>query len=114
MLAVIFIISCPGGIRFLCVRPRAPQTGGEAGGCSQKAAPEHFCEMGPDLYQDDAENRQDPDSLRTRVISRHSSGAEARLRRETMVSVGLTVGGLAAVLAGIEFLNSLVTRLHWY
>jgi hypothetical protein len=36
------------------------------------------------------------------------------LRRETMVGVGLTVGGLAAVLAGIEFLNSLVTWLHWY
>ncbi len=31
-----------------------------------------------------------------------------------MIGVGLTVCGLAAVLAGIEFLNSLVTWLHWY
>jgi ABC-type uncharacterized transport system permease subunit len=31
-----------------------------------------------------------------------------------MLGIGLTVGGLAAVLVGIELFNSLVTWLHWY
>jgi hypothetical protein len=114
MLAVIFIVSClavSGFYVYVLVHLRREEKREDA---HKKRLPEHFYEMGPDLHQDDAENRQDPDFLRTRVSIRHSSGAEARLRRETMVSVGLTVGGLAAVLAGIEFLNSLVTRLHWY
>jgi hypothetical protein len=80
----------------------------------KKRLPEHFYEMGPDRRQDDAEDYHDPDVSRTRMSTRHNSGAEARLRRETLLGVGLTVGGLAAVLAGIEFFNSLVTWLHRY
>jgi len=112
MLAVIFIVSCLsvfGFYVYVLAQLRREQKREDA---HKKRLPEHFYEMGPERRQDNAENRQDPDFLRTSI--RRSSGAEARLRRETMVGVGLTVGGLAAVLAGIEFLNSLVTWLHWY
>ena len=112
MLAVIFIVSCLsvfGFYVYVLVHLRREEKREDA---HKKRLPEHFYEMGPERRQDNAENRQDPDFSRTSI--RRSSGAEARLRRETMVGVGLTVGGLAAILAGIEFLNSLVTWLHWY
>jgi hypothetical protein len=51
----------------------------------KKRLPEHFYEMGPERRQDDAENRQDPGFLGTGIRIRSDSGAEARLRRETMV-----------------------------
>jgi hypothetical protein len=115
MLAVMFIVSCLavfGFYVYVLVHLRREEKRENA---YKKHLPDHLYEMGPDLHRDDAENRRDPDFLRTGTSIRHSSGgAEARLRRETMVGVGLTVGGLAAVLAGIEFLNSLVTWLHWY
>jgi hypothetical protein len=106
MLAVIFVVSCLsvfGFYVYVLVHLRREEKREDA---HKKHLHEHFYEMGPDLHQDDAENRQDPDFLRTgKSIRRNSRGAEARLRRETMVGVGLT---------GIEFLNSLVTWLHWY
>ena len=114
MLAVIFIVSCLsvfGFYVYVLVNLRREEKREDA---YKKRLPEHFYEMGPERRQDDAENRQNPDGLRTRISTRHNSRAEARLRRKTMVGVGLTLGGLAAVLAGIEFLNSLVTWLHWY
>jgi hypothetical protein len=114
MLAVIFIVSCLSVFGFYCyvlVQLRREEKREDA---YKKRLPEHFYEMGPERRQDNAANRQDPDFLRTtRISTRHNSGAEARLRRETMVGVGLTVGGSAAILAGIEFLNSLVIWLHW-
>ena len=114
MLAVIFIVSCLavfGFYVYVLVHLRREAKREDA---HKKRLPEHLYEMGPERRQDDAENRRDPDFLRTRISIRHNSGAEARLRRETMVGVCLTVGGLAAVLAGIEFLNSLVNWLYWY
>jgi hypothetical protein len=115
MLAAIFVVSCLsvfGFYVYVLVHLRREEKREDA---QKKRLPQHFYEMGPGLHEDDAENRQDPDSLRTGKSIRHNSrGVEARLRRETMVGVGLTVGGLAAVLAGIEFLNALVTWLHWY
>jgi hypothetical protein len=114
MLAVIFVVSCLsvfGFYVYVLVHLRREEKREDV---FKKRLPEHFYEMGPERRQDDAEGRHDPDVSRTRINTRHDSGAEIRLRRETMVGVGLTVGGLAAVLAGIEFLNSLVTWLHWY
>jgi hypothetical protein len=114
MLAVIFIVSCLsvfGFYVYVLVQLRREEKREAA---YKKRLPEHFYQMGPERRQDDAENRRDPDFLGTGIRIRRNSGAEARLRRETMVGVGLTIGGLAAVLAGIEFLNSLVTWLHWY
>jgi hypothetical protein len=115
MLAVIFIVSCLavfGFYVYVLVHLRREEKREDA---HKTRLAEHFYEMGPDLHRDDAKDRQDPDFLRTgKSIGHNSRGVDARLRRETMVDVGLTVGGLAAVLAGIEFLNSLVTRLHWY
>lgn len=114
MLAVIFIVSCLsvfGFYVYVLVNLRREEKREAA---HKKRLPEHLYEMKPEPRQDDAENRQDPDFLRTGIRIRRNSRAEARLRRKTMLGVGLTVGGLAAVLAGIEFLNSLVTWLHWY
>jgi hypothetical protein len=114
MLAVTFIISCLsvcGFYVYVLVQLRREEKRGDA---HKKRLPEHFYEMQPERRQGDAENRQDPDFLRTKISIRHNSGAEASLRRETMVGVGLTIGGLAALFAGIEFFNSLVTWLHWY
>jgi hypothetical protein len=34
-------------------------------------------------------------------------------RRETVTQIGITLGGLAALFAGIMLFNSLVTWLHW-
>ena len=114
MLAVIFIISCLSVFGFyVCVLVQLRREE-KREDVFKKCLPEHFYEMGPERRQDDTENRHDPDGSRTRMNIRRDSGAEARLRRETMVGVGLTVGGLPAVFAGIEFLNSLVTWLHWY
>ena len=113
MLAAIFIVSCLsvfGFYVYVLVHLRREEKREDA---YKKRLPEHFYEMGPERRQDDAENRH-PDVSRTRISTRHNSGAEAELRRETLLDVGLTVGGLAAVLAGIEFFNSLVTWLHWY
>jgi hypothetical protein len=42
------------------------------------------------------------------------SNVEALARRETLIGLILGVGGLAALFAGIQLLNFLVTRLHWY
>jgi hypothetical protein len=114
MLAVIFIVSSIsvfGFYVYVLVHLRREEKREDA---YKKRLPEHFYEMGPERRQDDAEDHHDPDVSRTRISTRHNSGAEARLRRETMVGVGLSVGGLAAVLAGIEFFNSLVIWLHWY
>ena len=114
MLAVIFIVSCLsvfGFYVYVLVQLRREEKSEDA---QKERLPEHFYEMGPERRQDDVENCRDFDFLGTRTRIRHSSGARASMHRETMVGVGLTMGGLAAVLAGIEFLNSLVTRLHWY
>jgi hypothetical protein len=40
------------------------------------------------------------------------SNAEAKARRETVISLVLGVGGLTALFAGIEFFNSLVNWAH--
>jgi len=40
------------------------------------------------------------------------SNAEAKARKETVISLVLGVGGLAALFAGIELFNSLVIRPH--
>jgi hypothetical protein len=112
MLAVIFVVSCLlvfGFYVYVLVHLRREERREDA---HKKRLPEHFYEMGPERHQDNAESHQDTDFLGTSI--RRNSEAKARLRRETMVGVGLTVGGLAAVLAGIEFLNSLVSWLHWY
>jgi hypothetical protein len=41
------------------------------------------------------------------------SNAGASIRREVLIDIVLSVGGLAAVFAGTEIFNALVTWLHW-
>jgi hypothetical protein len=114
MLAVTFVVSCLsvcGFYAYVLVQLRREQKRGDA---HKKHLPEHLYEMEPERRQNDAENPEDPDFLSSGAASLSGSRAEATLRQEAILRVGLTLGGLAALLGGIEFFNSLVTWLHWY
>jgi Ca2+/Na+ antiporter len=114
MLAVTFIVSCLsvcGFYVYVLVRLRREEKRGDA---HKRHLAEHLYEMESEHHQSDAENPEDPDFLSSGRTALYNSEAKASLRRETMLGVRLTVGGLAALFAGIEFFNSLVTWLHWY
>jgi hypothetical protein len=114
MLAVTFIVSCLsvcGFYVYVLVQLRREEKRGDA---HKRHLAEHLYEMESEHHQSDAENPEDPDFLSSGRTPLSNSEAKASLRRETMLGVGLTVGGLAALFAGIEFFNSLVTWLHWY
>ena len=115
MLAVTFVVCCLsvcGFYVYVLVQLRREQKRGDA---HKKHLPEHLYEMEPEPRQGDAENPADPDFLSSGATTSQSGArAEATLRQEAMLRVGLTLGGLAALFAGIEFFNSLVTWLHWY
>jgi len=114
MLAITLAVSCLsvcGFYVYVLVQLRREQKRGDA---HKKHLPEHLYEIEPEPRQGDAENPADPDFLGSGAASPSGSRAEATLRQEAMVRVGLTLGGLAALFGGIEFFNSLVTWLHWY
>jgi hypothetical protein len=114
MLAVTFVVSCLsvcGFYVYVLVQLRREQKRGDA---HKKHLPEHLYEMEPEPRQGDAEKPPDPDFLSSEAAGPPGSRAEATLRQEAMLRVGLTLGGLAALFGGIEFFNSLVTWLHWY
>ena len=114
MLAVTFVVSCLsvcGFYVYVLGQLRREQKRGDA---HKKHLPEHLYEMEPEPRQGDAENPADPDFLSSGETSQSGSRAEAYLRQEAMLRVGLTLGGLAALFGGIEFFNSLVAWLHWY
>ena len=113
MLAVTFIVSCLsvcGFYVYVLVQLRREQKRGDA---HKKHLPEHLYEMEPEPRQGNAENPADPDFLSSGTAGPPGSRAEAALRQEAMLRVGLTLGGLAALFGGIKFFNSLVTWLHW-
>jgi hypothetical protein len=114
MLAITFVISCLlvcGFYVYVLVQLRREEKRGDD---HKKHLSEHLYEMESERHQSDAENPEDPDFLNSGRTALSNSEAKASLRRDTMVGVGLTVGGLAALFAGIKFFNSLVTWLHWY
>ncbi len=113
MLAVTFIvssISVLGFYAYVFVQLRREQKRGDR---HKKHLAEHLYEMESDSLQSDAENPEDPSFLSSGAGIHSSSVARAALRQEAIVRVGLTLGGLAALLGGIEFFNSLVSWLHW-
>jgi len=113
MLAIVFVVSCVsvcGFYVYVFVQLRREQKREDA---HKKHLPEHFYEMESDPRQGD-DKRLDPPKFRSSEILTSSNSKEAVSRHEAMLRVGLPVGGLAALFGGIEFLNSLVTRLHWY
>jgi hypothetical protein len=112
MLAVTFIVSCLsvcGFYVYVVVQLRREQKREDA---HKKVLPEHLYE--PEPRQRDAENAKDPYFLGSGTADPSDSRAEAILRHEAILRVGLTVGGLAALFGGIKFFNTLVTWLHWY
>ena len=113
MLAVTFIVSSLSVLGFyvyVFVHLRREQKRGDS---HRKRLAEHLYEMESDPRQSDAESPEDPGFLSSRAGIRSGSIARAA-RREAMVRVGITLGGLAAILGGIKFFNSLVSWLHWY
>ena len=113
MLAVTFIvssISVLGFYSYVFVQLLREQKRGDS---HKKHLAEHLYEMESDPRQSDAENPEDPDFLSSGAGIRFGSIAGAMSHQEAIVRVGLTLGGLAAILGGIEFLNSLVGWLHW-
>jgi len=113
MLAITFVVSCVsvcGFYAYVLVHLRREQKREDA---HKKHLSEHLYEMEPEPREKDAESPEDPSFLRPGIGATPNWAGEASLRRDAMLGVGLTVGGLVAVLAGIELFNSLVTRLHW-
>jgi hypothetical protein len=114
MLAVTFIvssISVLGFYAYVFTQLRREQKRGDS---HKKHLAEHLYEMESDPRESDAENPEDPGFLSSGAGIRSDSRAKAMLGQEAMVRVGLTLGGLAAILGGIKFFNSLVSWLHWY
>jgi hypothetical protein len=79
----------------------------------KKHLAEHLYEMEPEPEKNEADDREET-GLRPRAGTARTANGRGSKRRETLVQVSLAVGGLVALFAGIEVLNSLVTRLHWY
>ena len=114
MLAVVFVVSCLsvcGFYVYVFVQLRREQKREDA---HKKHLPEHFYEMESDPRQGDDKKLNPPKFRSSETLTPRDSKTESISRHEAMLRVGLTVGGLAALFGGIEFLNSLVTRLHWY
>jgi hypothetical protein len=102
MLAITFVVSCLSVCAFYVYVLVHLERERKRMKAHEKHLPEHFYEMEPKPRERDADNPKDP------PIS------EEILRRQTMIHLGLTLGGLIALFGGIEFFNSLVTWLHWY
>jgi hypothetical protein len=113
MLAVTFVVSCLsvcGFYGYVLVQFHREQKRLDA---HKKRLPEHLYEMEPEPERNAAESHEDSD-LCSRAATLPRADAQALLRRETLIHLGLAVGGLAGLFAGIELFNSLVTWLHWY
>jgi len=113
MLAVTFLVSSLsvlGFYAYVFVQLRREQKRGDS---HKKHLEEHLYEMESDPRQNNAEDPEDPGFLSSVTGIRSSSIAGTNLRQEAIIRVGLTLGGLAALLGGIEFFNSLVSWLHW-
>ena len=109
MLAVVFGVSCLsvcGFYVYVLVQLRREQKREDA---HKKHLPEHFYEMEPDRRRGDAKKLELPKFRSSEELTPPDSKAETMPRQEAILRVGLTVGGLAALLGGVEFLNSLVT-----
>ena len=112
MLAVMFIVSCLlvfGFYVYVLVQLRREE---KRDAVHKRELPEHMHRLEPERSPDDTDNHQNPDFLGI-GSARQRPKADASARREAIFGVGLTIGGLAAVVAGIEFLNSLMMWLHW-
>ena len=79
----------------------------------KKHLPEHLYEMERET-EVSADDERDAPERRSRASIPARDRASRSARRETLIQVSIAVGGLVALFAGIEVLNSLVTRLHWY
>jgi Ca2+/H+ antiporter len=101
MLAITFIVSCLSVCAFYVYVLVHLERERKRMKAHEKHLPEHFYEMEPKPREKDADNPKGP-SISEEIL------------RQTMIHLGLTLGGLMALFGGIEFFNSLVTWLHWY
>lgn len=112
MLAVTFVVSCLfafGFYVYVLVQLRREQTRGDA---PKKCVPEHPYEVDHDLRRERIPHVKQTELVDPNGDAKSHSRSQDALRRETMLCLGLTGVGLAALIAGIEIFNSLAIRLH--
>jgi hypothetical protein len=86
-------------------------------GRERKRLAEHKKHLAEHMYELEREPARKPAERGAPEASSGASipvgtGTNASRRRETLLQVSVAVGGLVALFAGIEILNSFVTRLH--
>ena len=112
MLAVIFVVSCLfafGFYVYVLVQLRREQKRGDA---IKKRVSEHLYEIHPDPRRERVPHVKQAEPFDPKKDGKSHSRSQDVLRRETMICLGLTGVGLAALIAGIEIFNSLAIRLH--
>jgi hypothetical protein len=114
MLAIIFVVSCLSVCGFYVYVLVHLEREHKRMKAHEKHLPEHFYEMEPRPREKDADDPKGPPILGRGRAPLPKAKTEQILRRQTVIHLGLTLGGLTALFGGIEFLNLLVIRLHWY
>jgi hypothetical protein len=112
MLAITLVVSCLfafGFYAYVLVQLRREQKRGDA---LRKRVPEHLYEMDHDPRREGVPHMKQPEPVGPSADATSLSRSKDALRRETMLCLGLTGVGLAALIAGIEIFNSLAIRLH--
>jgi hypothetical protein len=112
MLAVMLAVSCLfafGFYAYVLVQLRREQKRDDA---IRKRVPEHLYEMDHDPRRGARSVAKHAEPSNPNASTRFRSRSKDAVRRETMVCLGLTGVGLAALIAGIEIFNSLAVRLH--
>lgn len=112
MLAVTFIVSCVSACGFYAYVFVHLDRERKRLNAHKKRLPEHLYEMEPEADRSAAGGHEKTESTQGLATS-PKAGARDSVRRETLIQLSVAVGGLAALFAGIELFNSLVTWLHW-
>lgn len=113
MLAVTFVISCVTACGFYIYVLMQLQREHKWLNAHKKRLPEHFYEMEPEPARNKAGRPAAPGLTDSGIANSPGPDANTFQRRQELIQLSLAIGGLAALFAGVELFNSLVTRLHW-
>jgi hypothetical protein len=112
MLAVTLIVSCLLVCGFYGYVLLQLQREHKRLNAHKKRLPEHLYEVEPEP-EETAEDREEDSDLCSRAATSPKANARVFLRRRTLIDLGFSAGGMAALFAGIKLFSSLVTWLHW-
>lgn len=113
MLASIFIVSCLSACGFYVYVFMKLEREHRRLRDHKKSLAGHLFEIETQRDRNDGQNFHGTKVMSSRGTISQKARPQAEMRRETVIQLGLTVGGLAALFAGIVLLSSLVTLLHW-